>query len=124
MQHATMAMVKQLEAERGPRWLIYGTIRQGEFIASYADTADAAEWLHAKMESDHYRQVRTVPPAGGVDLAKLGRERNSDKRTYGASNAALKTGVLAALADGRSESEVARTAGIDRMTVRKWAGKD
>ncbi len=31
--------------------------------------------------------------------------------------------ALDALADGISESAVARTLGVDRMTVRKWAGK-
>lgn len=30
---------------------------------------------------------------------------------------------LRALAEGVSESAVARTLGVDRMTVRKWAGK-
>jgi DNA-binding CsgD family transcriptional regulator len=30
---------------------------------------------------------------------------------------------LAALAQGESEAAVARTLGVDRMTVRKWAGK-
>lgn len=30
---------------------------------------------------------------------------------------------LQALAEGESESAVARTLGVDRMTVRKWAGK-
>lgn len=30
---------------------------------------------------------------------------------------------LAALADGKPEAAVARALGVDRMTVRKWAGK-
>lgn len=31
--------------------------------------------------------------------------------------------ALEALAAGAAESAVARTLGVDRMTVRKWAGK-
>jgi len=31
--------------------------------------------------------------------------------------------ALEALAEGATESAVARTLGVDRMTVRKWAGK-
>lgn len=124
MMHTTLDRLTKMERERGPRWLVYGTIRQGEFIASYADSADSAEWMHEKLESDGHRQVRTVPPAGGVDLAELGRKRNADKRAYDESNATLKAGVLRALAANRSESEVARTAGVDRMTVRAWSGKN
>lgn len=35
----------------------------------------------------------------------------------------LRVAALAEVAAGRSESEVARAAGVDRMTVRKWQGK-
>ena len=31
--------------------------------------------------------------------------------------------ALQALADGAAEAAVARALGVDRMTVRKWAGK-
>ena len=31
--------------------------------------------------------------------------------------------ALAALAEGVAEAGVARTLGVDRMTIRKWAGK-
>lgn len=30
---------------------------------------------------------------------------------------------MRALAEGQAEAAVARTLGVDRMTVRKWAGK-
>lgn len=50
------------------------------------------------------------------DLQALGQARRD-------SIAALKAGVLEALAAGMSEQEAARRAGVDRMTVRAWAGK-
>lgn len=123
MMHTTLDRLTKMERERGPRWLVYGTIRQGEFIASYTDAADTAEWMHQKLEADGYRQVRTVVPVGGVDLAKLGRDRADAKRVLREVTATLRAGVVQALTEGRSESEVARTAGIDRQTVRAWAGK-
>lgn len=63
------------------------------------------------------------PPVGSIDLAKLGRERMDAKRAFEEKTAILRAGVLRALGEGRAEAEVARTAGVDRMTVRKWAGK-
>lgn len=36
---------------------------------------------------------------------------------------ALREAVLASLAEGMPESQAARLAGVDRMTVRSWAGK-
>lgn len=35
----------------------------------------------------------------------------------------LRKAALAAISAGMSESEAARVAGVDRMTVRKWLGK-
>lgn len=35
----------------------------------------------------------------------------------------LKAAVLVALSAGLPEADVARRAGVDRMTVREWAGK-
>lgn len=35
----------------------------------------------------------------------------------------LRVAALEKLAEGSNESEVARAAGVDRMTVRKWQGK-
>jgi hypothetical protein len=58
-----------------------------------------------------------------MDLAKLGQERRDAQRALDEKTAILKAAVLRALEKGRAEAEVARTAGVDRMTVRKWAGK-
>ena len=37
---------------------------------------------------------------------------------------AVRAAVRKALAAGMSEAEASRRAGVSRMTVRKWAGKD
>lgn len=122
----TNERARQQVAERGPRWAVYGQIRPGEAIVQYADTAEAAEQLRDEFEAGGrgYHQVKVHPPVGSIDLAELGRERADAKRLYDEKNAIVRAGVLRALEDGRAEAEVARTAGVDRMTVRKWAGKD
>jgi len=51
--------------------------------------------------------------------ARLRRSRASlDKAVEVAREAAMR-----ALAEGHAEAAVARALGVDRMTVRKWAGK-
>lgn len=110
-------------AERGPRWVVHGTIRRDEFAVHYATTAERAEQLREKLDGSHHRHVTVVPPDGSVELATLGRDRAEAQRVLTEKTAILRAGVLRALDEGRSEVEVARTAGVDRMTVRKWAGK-
>lgn len=109
--------------ERGPRYAVYGNLRPGEAQTMYAVTAELAEEIREDFEGRGYYQVKVWPPAGSVDLAKLGRERAEAKRTFDEKTAILRAGVLRALEEGRAEAEVARTAGIDRQTVRTWAGK-
>lgn len=112
--------------ERGPFYAITGTIRPGEARTQYADTAEAAERIREKFEDPDqwgYRQVRVYPPVGSVDLAALGRARDDARRAFDEATATLRAGVLRALEDGRAEAEVARAAGVTRMTVRSWAGK-
>jgi hypothetical protein len=115
---------RKMVKERGPRWAVYGQIRQGEARVSYALTSDAAETTRKSYEDDWgYYQVQVYPPDGSVELAQLGRERDAAKRTFDEKTEILKAGVLRALDEGRAEAEIARTAGVDRMTVRSWAGK-
>ncbi|MEU3455551.1 hypothetical protein ABZ671_18415 [Micromonospora sp. NPDC006766] len=110
--------------DRGPRWAVYGQLRPQEARTEYADTAERAEKIREDFEEKGYYQVQVHPPVGSVDLAKLGRERTDAKRVLDEKTAILRAGVLRALEEGRAEAEVARTAGVDRQTVRKWAGKD
>lgn len=116
--------VAELERLRGPRWFISATIRRDEFIAGYAVTADAAEAEAERLRADNYRQIRVTPPDGSVDLRQLGLEREQAQRALDDVMQRLRARVLTALRDeDRAEAEVARAAGVDRMTVRKWAGK-
>jgi hypothetical protein len=108
---------------RGPRWAVSGTIRPREVIAEYAATATTAEAIKDRYEANGYHQIQVYPPQPGVDLAALGRVREEKQRELAEATAILRAGVLRALEDGRAEAEVARTAGVDRMTVRTWAGK-
>lgn len=111
---------------RGPRYAIFGVIRPGEARTEYADTAERAEQIREKFEDPDewgYRQVQVYPPVGAVDLTALGEARRAAKEAFDETTAVLRAGVLRALEAGRAEAEVARAAGVDRMTVRSWAGK-
>ncbi|WP_431935762.1 hypothetical protein [Micromonospora sp. RP3T] len=110
--------------ERGPRWLVGGTIRPGEHDVRYADTADAAERLRDEMNTRGLYQVRVDPPVGAVDLVKLGRDRTDARRVFDEKTAILRAGVLRALEQGtHNESSAAREAGVTRDTIRTWLGK-
>lgn len=108
---------------RGPRYIVSGTIRRGEFAAQYAETADQAEAIRRQYEAGHYYQVKVLPPEGSVNLEALGRARREAKAAFDEAHALVRAGVLRALEDGRDEAEVARAAGVDRQAVREWQGK-
>lgn len=110
-------------ANRGPRYAVYGQIRQGEAITTYADTAERAERVREQYEETGYYTIKVHPPEGSINLAGLGATRNAAKVAFDEATSILKAGVLRALEEGRAEAEIARTAGVDRMTVRTWAGK-
>jgi hypothetical protein len=57
------------------------------------------------------------------EVVTLRRARETARTNYRQATDDLRAGVLRALAAGRTEVEVALTAGVDRMTIRKWAGK-
>lgn len=109
--------------DRGPRWAVMGTIRPHEAITEYADTADRAETIREQFADIGYHQIQVYPPAGSVNLAELGRRRTDARRAYDEAREILRAGVIRAIEDGRSEAEVARSAGVTRDTVRTWVGK-
>lgn len=115
--------LKRMEDERGPRYLVHGTIRPREYAVHYADTAEQAEVWRTALEEQRHRQVRVIPPDGSIDLGALAGKRRQAKEAFDEATAVLRAGVLRALEDGRSEVEVARVAEVDRMTVRSWQGK-
>lgn len=81
--------------------------------------AEMTAWLQRYSYGDNpYPAV-----AASVDLAALGRDRAEAAEFLAERTALLRVGVLQALDAGDSEVAVARAAGVDRMTVRKWAGK-
>lgn len=65
-----------------------------------------------------------MPEDSAIDkLAQLAAARADTKEAYDKQTRLLRNAVLNALKAGHSEVQVARVAGVDRMTVRKWAGK-
>lgn len=118
-----IANANRMVQERGPRYCIVGTIQRGSFYVAYSDTAEGAERQREFAEESDYYQITVHPPEGSIDLVALGRARKDAKRKFDEATAILRAGVLRALEEGRAEAEVARQAGVDRMTVRSWAGK-
>ena len=57
------------------------------------------------------------------ELERVGRSLRSARSAQQAAFESARVAAVAAMAAGVSESQVARTVGVDRMTVRKWAGK-
>lgn len=120
--------INRMKAQRGPRHLVYGTVRRDEFRAVYATSAAQAEQEAARLEADRLRQVRIVAPATVEDdhadvlresalVWRAARDAEVDLRQQ------LAAAIIAAVEDGMSESEAARLAGVDRMTVRSYLGK-
>lgn len=110
-------------ASRGPQYAVIGNVRPGEARVQLTADADAAERTRDSWIGSGYYQVRVFPPLSAEDLTVLAAERDRAAEVGREATARLKAGVLRALEEGRSEAEVARTAGIDRMTLRAWAGK-
>jgi transposase len=57
------------------------------------------------------------------ELKRAGRKLRSARKAAQDALVAAQSAALAALAEGATEVEVAKSLGVDRMTVRKWAGK-
>jgi len=58
-----------------------------------------------------------------LTLEELGRRRAMLREELQAITERLQAKALEEIAAGRAEAEVAREAGVDRMTMRKWQGK-
>lgn len=118
--------MNEMVADRGPRYAVTGTIRRDEYAATYALDSAAAESMFEHYQTRGYRNVKVhVPTDGGVtiDLATYGRDRDDALRAAKEKTEILRAAILRAIEGGRAEAEVARSAGIDRMTVRDWNGK-
>lgn len=113
----------QAVQDRGPRYAVIAFMRPREGRVDYADTGERAERIYDQRISDGHHQVHIYPPDGSIDLGELGRARVTAIAAEREATGILRAAVLRALEAGRTEAEVARAAGVDRMTVRKWAGK-
>lgn len=110
--------------DRGPRWAVIGTIRPGEAETMYAVTADRAEAVREQFEGMGRYQIQVYPPDGSVGLHSLADRRRGARAVLDDVTQQLQAAVIHAVnAEGRAEAEVARDAGVDRMTVRSWLGK-
>lgn len=121
--------LQQAINDRGGRYCITGTIRPNEYAYLYTDTSEQAEKTREDFEENwHYRQVRIHPPTVDMDvateLAKLGAQRRDLRAAEREATAKLRAMVLRAAARGFAEADIARRADVDRMTVRKWVGKE
>jgi predicted transcriptional regulator len=56
-------------------------------------------------------------------LAQAGRELRSARKAEQNAYEAARLAAVAAWEAGATEVEIARTLGVNRMTVRKWRGK-
>jgi hypothetical protein len=109
---------------RGSRWAVCGTIRPGECCVDYADDGDGAERLRDRYTDNRYYMITVYPPQGSADLEELRKERIEAQAVLDDVTGRLRAACVQAVADGRSESEVARSAGVDRSkTLRVWLGK-
>lgn len=110
--------------DRGPRYAVVGSVRKGEYVGYYSDTATGADIFEENLRANGgYYQIKVTPPNGSIDLAELGRDRQAAKRAYDEATAVLRAGVLRALEAGRSEREIAQQAVVSRDTIRDWQGK-
>jgi hypothetical protein len=57
------------------------------------------------------------------ELARAGRRLRSARKAEQAALEAAKVAAVQAIKEGQTEVAVAAALGVDRMTVRKWAGK-
>lgn len=114
---------RNLVAERGPRFAVTGTIRKDEMRLHLVASAAQAELLADSMRRDHIRGVKIHLPIGEPDLGKVGRELGDARRQLAEQMLVAEAAALRAIEAGMSESEVARSLAVDRMTVRKWLGK-
>lgn len=89
---------------------------RGVLVAGYDPESPAAmKPIEPGTEFVIPETVRTLAETGSTLMA-------ARKAAAEAMDAAKRVG-LEALADGVTEADVARSLGVDRMTVRNWAGK-
>jgi hypothetical protein len=119
----TLTNALKMIAERGPRFAVKGSIRPNEARVEYAATGERAEQIADRLRAEGHYQVQVYTPEGSIDLTKLGKGLADARELVRERTEILKAAVHRAHEDGRAEAEIARQAGVDRMTVRSWLGK-
>lgn len=108
--------------ERGPRYAVTGTIRGGEFDATFTDTAEQAEATAEKMRENGRRNVRLHLPQE-ADFGTIARDFQKARDELARTTELARAAAHRMTDMGISEAETARQLGVDRMTVRSWLGK-
>lgn len=123
----TLAGEKADIANRGPRYCVSASAGRSSYHVYYAMTADKAEAIRDRLEDEGgYSNIRVhLPDIAGFDLnlEKYGRARRDAIKKADEATDVLRAAVIRAAEAGRAEAEIARSASVDRMTVRKWLGK-
>lgn len=120
---ASSAEMSTLVAARGPRWAVTAKASPNRHVIRYCETAETAEEKRREFLASNYYMITVRTPVVSADFAALRAEREEAQAALADVMDRIRAGVATALAAGRSEVEVARCFGVDRMTVRKWAGK-
>lgn len=90
------------------------------------DAAEAQRVIDAIESSGSDSEAEWVRIAAGPSAALLdaaARDHERIERDLAAAQDELRLALVAAVADGMTEVEAARRAGVARMTARKWLGK-
>ena len=58
-----------------------------------------------------------------TELAKVARDLRAARSRLNVAMQAAEQAATSAHADGMAETEIARTVGVNRLTVRRWLGK-
>ncbi|WNM74124.1 helix-turn-helix DNA binding domain protein [Mycobacterium Phage Nergal] len=131
----TTMTVRQLSAEemaemaRGKQVRIDGRVRTipALNVARFENMCDTIEELYAGEERAHERAAAIKAAAlylcDDLDATGAGDELEAARTAYEAASAAARIVSNLSIEDGASESRMSRELGVDRLTVRKWRGK-
>lgn len=93
----------------------------GLIVADATKPGDGSGWSAHVLATVRRCDPPYDPVAAGLDRA--GRDLAAARDDTGQALADVHAAALAALTAGIAETQVARLGRVDRMTVRKWAGK-
>lgn len=96
-------------------------------VARYENTVEAIEAAMPGEHREHERRAAIEAAAlylvDDLDATGAGDALHAAREEYEAASAAARWFTMLAIEDGASEAGLARDLGVDRLTVRKWRGK-